>query len=124
MQVVAADAPEVEFLAVRPAWVRVQAADGTVIFEKILDAGEHYVLPKTEEAPVLRVGNAGSVYFAVNGPTYGPAGDRGSVVKNLVLSPEALTAKFALADLSRDADPALADDVADAGAVMSAPASE
>ncbi|MBC7140938.1 MAG: DUF4115 domain-containing protein, partial [Rhodobacteraceae bacterium] len=77
VQVVAADAPAVELLAVRPAWVRVQAADGTILFEKILDAGERYALPKTEEAPVLRVGESGALYFAVNGQTYGPAGDQG-----------------------------------------------
>ena len=38
---VMADArPGVEILAVRPAWVRVSAADGTVLFEKTMDAGE------------------------------------------------------------------------------------
>ncbi len=125
VQVVAADAPAVELLAVRPAWVRVQAADGTILFEKILDAGERYALPKTEEAPVLRVGESGALYFAVNGQTYGPAGDQGSVTKNLVLSPEALTAKFALADMSRDADLVrYTTTVADAGAVVPAPAGE
>ena len=125
VQVVAADAPAVELLAVRPAWVRVQAADGTIIFEKILDAGERYALPKTEEAPVLRVGESGALYFAVNGQTYGPAGDQGSVTKNLVLSPEALTAKFALADMSRDADLVrYTATVADAGAVVPAPPGE
>lgn len=118
VQVVAADAPEVELLAVRPAWVRVQAADGTVIFEKILDAGERYALPKLEEAPVMRVGESGALYFAVNGQTYGPAGERGSVTKDLVLSPEALTAKYTVADLGSDADLArYTTDVADATGV-------
>ncbi|MCX7888964.1 MAG: helix-turn-helix domain-containing protein [Rhodobacteraceae bacterium] len=104
VQVVAPDAPELELLAVRPAWVRVQAADGTVIFEKILDAGERYTLPKTEEPPVLRVGESGALYFAVNGQTYGPAGPDGVVTKNVKLSPDALVQTYALADLSRDAD--------------------
>lgn len=104
VQVVAADAPAVELLAVRPSWVRVQAADGTVIFEKILDAGERYALPKTEEPPLLRAGNSGSVYFAVNGTTYGPAAPGAQVVKNLKLSPEALVEAFAVADLTQDAD--------------------
>lgn len=123
VQVVAADAPEVELLAVRPAWVRVQAADGTVIFEKILDAGERYALPKLEEPPVMRVGESGALYFAVNGQTYGPAGSRGSVTKNLVLSPEALTARFAVADLESDADLAkFATAVADATGTVPEPA--
>ncbi|MGB7262521.1 MAG: RodZ domain-containing protein [Albidovulum sp.] len=104
VQVVAADAPELELLAVRPSWVRVQASDGTVIFEKILDAGERYALPKLEDAPVLRVGESGALYFAVNGQTYGPAGDRGTVTKNVVLSPEALMASYEPADMTQDAD--------------------
>lgn len=104
------DAPEVAIFAVRPAWVRVQAADGSVILEKILDAGEKYVLPSLEAPPVLRSGNAGSVYFAVNGTAYGPAGEGPSVVKNIALSPEALSDSFAVADLGADA--ALADFIA------------
>ncbi len=60
MQVVADAAPQLEVLAVRPSWVRVQSADGTVLFEKILDAGERYTVPQLEEAPVLRAGNSGS----------------------------------------------------------------
>jgi cytoskeletal protein RodZ len=131
VQVVAADAPAVELLAVRPAWVRIQAADGTVIFEKILDAGERYALPKTVEAPLLKVGESGALYFAVNGQTYGPAGSDGSVTKNLVLSPDTLTAAYAVADLTQDADLARFVEVASAtpdavlpDAVLPAPASE
>ena len=73
VQVVADARPGVELLAVRPSWVRVSAADGTVLFEKILDAGERYAVPPLEEAALLRAGNSGSVYFVVNGQTYGPA---------------------------------------------------
>jgi len=98
------DAPEVAIFAVRPSWVRVQAADGSVILEKILDAGEQYVLPKTENPPVLRTGNAGSVYFAVNGTAYGPAGEGASVVSNIALAPEALSERFAAANPGADAD--------------------
>ncbi len=104
VQVVGAEAPEVVLFAVRPSWVRVQAADGTVIFEKILDVGEKFTLPATEEPPLLRAGNSGSVYFTVNGRNYGPAGTGPSVVKNIPLSPDALTAKYAEADVSKDSD--------------------
>ncbi len=117
--VVAPDAAQVELLAVRPSWVRVTSADGTTIFEKILDAGERYALPKLEEPPVLRVGESGALYFAVNGETYGPAGARGSVTKNVVLSPEALTDTYALADMNQDADLAKYA-TADAGAAVAA----
>lgn len=104
VQVVADAAPQLEILAVRPSWVRVQSADGTVLFEKILDAGERYAVPQLEEPPVLRAGNSGSVYFAVNGQTYGPAAPGASVVKNVSLSAESLSQTFAVADLTEDAD--------------------
>ena len=104
VQVVAANAPAVELLAVRPSWVRVQSADGTVLFEKNLDAGERYVVPQLEQPAVLRAGNSGSVYFAVNGVTYGPAAPGAQVVKNVVLSPESLVSTFALAETTVDVD--------------------
>lgn len=104
VQVLQPVAPAVELLAVRPSWVRVSSADGTVLFEKILDAGERYVVPQMEQAAVLRAGNSGSVYFAVNGQTYGPAAPGAKVVKGVVLSPAALTAAYAVADLTGDAD--------------------
>ncbi len=113
-QVVVGTAPEVVLFAVRPAWVRVRSADGTVLFEKILDAGERYILPKTEEPPVLRAGNSGSVYFAVNGQTFGPAAPGASVVKGVVLSADALSTAYELADLTQDPDLARAVAVAEA----------
>ncbi len=114
VQVVADAKPGVEIIAVRPSWVRVSAADGTVLFEKILDAGERWAVPQLEEAPLLRSGNSGSVYFAVNGQTYGPAAPGAQVIKNVALSPEALTGKYTLADLTQDADLAAIVNVAQA----------
>lgn len=121
VRTIAADAPEVELVAVRPAWVRVQAQDGTVILEKVLDAGERFALPRLEQPPLLRAGESGAVYFAVNGETYGPAGKRGEVTKNIELSPAALTGKYALADPAADADLARATNVAQAAPAMLAP---
>ena len=98
---VIADAKEgVEVLAVRPSWVRVNAADGTVLFEKILDAGERYSVPPLETAAVFRTGNSGSIYFVVDGVTYGPVAPGAQVIKDIALSPEALTQNFAQADLT------------------------
>ncbi|MES2667644.1 MAG: RodZ domain-containing protein [Pseudomonadota bacterium] len=104
VQVVADVKPGVEVLAVRPAWVRVNSADGTVLFEKILDAGERYVVPPLEVSAVFRTGNSGSVYFVVNGKTYGPAAPGANVAKGIALAPDALSANYAEADLSGDAD--------------------
>ena len=102
VQVVEEGPPVVALFAVRPAWVRVRGADGTVVFEKILDAGERFELPQTEGPHTLRAGNAGSVYFAVGDDTFGPAGDGASVVREVVLSAEALPEALAAAMAGRD----------------------
>jgi len=104
VQVVEEAPPDVVLFAVRPSWVRVRAADGTVVFEKILDAGERFVLPATEEPPVLRAGNAGSLYIQVGDDTYGPVGQGASVVRDVALSIEAVTDTYEIADLDSDAD--------------------
>lgn len=101
-QVVEANATEIALLAVRPAWVRVRAADGSVIFEKILDAGEEYVLPATEEPPLLRAGMSGSVYFRIGGQVHGPAGSGTSTVRNVALSVDSLSEVYKVADLTSD----------------------
>jgi cytoskeletal protein RodZ len=123
VKVVADAKPGVEVLAVRPSWVRVSAADGTVLFEKILDAGERYAVPPLQEAALLRSGNSGSIYFLVNGKTYGPAAPGAQVVKGVALSPEALTGKYALADLNGDAALAQFVNVADAADPAAVPPS-
>ena len=122
VQVVADVTPGVEVLAVRPAWVQVKAADGTVLFEKILDAGERYAVPPLEQAASLRSGNSGSVYFVVNGQTFGPAAPGANVVKNVSLGVEALMASYEPADPAKDT--ALAQFVADAGSAMATPVAE
>lgn len=105
MPQVVADGPErVTLLAVRPAWVRVRAGDGSVIFEKILDAGETYALPRDAETPTLRAGMSGSVYFEIGDRLYGPAGQGANVVGNVAISADAVREDFALADLEEDAE--------------------
>lgn len=114
VQVIEPTVPQVELLAVRPSWVRVRAANGTVLFEKILDAGERYAVPQTEDPATLRAGNSGSLYFVVNGDTYGPAAPGAQIVNNVALSAQALREDYTVADLSRDADLARMVDVAQA----------
>jgi cytoskeletal protein RodZ len=103
MPQVVAEAPDtVTLFAIRPAWVRVSAADGSVIFEKILDAGEEYTLPRDAEASTLRAGMSGSVYFEVGGELYGPAGQGTQVVRSVALGADALRDNYQLADFSED----------------------
>ncbi len=117
-RVVAENAPDVVLVAALPAWIRVRAADGSVIFEKVLEAGEEYILPATEEAPTLRAGMSGSIYFKVNGALYGPAGQGTSTIRDVALSVDALKAKYVVADLSNKPDVAEAISVADASRVI------
>ena len=104
VQVTADPRPGVALVAVRPAWVRVSAADGSVIFESIMNAGDTYAVPLTEEPPTLRIGESGAVYFAVAGAHYGPVGPSGAVTSNVALSAENLTNTYEVADLTADSD--------------------
>jgi len=104
VQVTTGPAPDVQLVAVRPAWVRVQSADGSVIFEGILNAGDSFDVPATEEPARLRVGESGALYFAVNGTHYGPVGPSGMVTSNVALSAAELTAAYSVADLTQDSD--------------------
>ncbi|MGD9864779.1 MAG: helix-turn-helix domain-containing protein [Pseudodonghicola sp.] len=103
-QVVEQAAPNLVMVAVRPSWVRVRAADGTVIFEGIMESGQSYEVPATEEPPTLRAGESGAIYFALNGKHYGPVGNRGVVTSNLPLSIDEVTDRFEVADLEQDHD--------------------
>ncbi|MBF9036647.1 DUF4115 domain-containing protein [Rhodobacterales bacterium HKCCE2091] len=106
VQVTERDGDEVVLFAVRPSWIRVSSASGTVIFEGTLDSGDSFTLPQTEEPPTLRAGNSGSLYFAVNGVTMGPAGPGTSIARDVVLSADAISENYVFADAS--ADPELA----------------
>ena len=102
VQVTTDPIPGVQLVAVRPAWVRVRAADGSVIYEGILNAGDTYAVPTTEEPATLRIGESGAVYFAVNGVHYGPVGPTGAVTSNVALSAASLTATYTVADMTQD----------------------
>ncbi|MDP2495837.1 DUF4115 domain-containing protein [Shimia thalassica] len=122
-QVVEPAAPDVVLMAVRPAWVRVSAADKSVLFEKILNAGEEYVVPQTELAPLLRAGMGGSVYVKVNGVLHGPLGEGTGTLRNVELSVASLEEQYEPADMT--ADPALQEVISLAEARTSAgPAEE
>lgn len=105
VQVSTARDDEVMLFAVRPSWIRITSASGATLFEGTLNRGDSYKIDLAgETAPRLRSGNAGSVYFAVNGVTFGPAGTGASVVRDVELSADAITASFAMADTLSDPD--------------------
>ncbi|WP_238371159.1 helix-turn-helix domain-containing protein [Heliomarina baculiformis] len=101
-QVVEPVAPALQVVAVRPSWVRVRSADGTVIFEKTMQPGETWEAPLTEEPPTLRTGESGAIYFAMGEKFYGPVGEAGAVTSNLPLSIASLQETYLPADMQRD----------------------
>ncbi len=99
-----------KIVAVEPAWMRVTAADGSVIFEGTLgtvENGNSFEVPLTEEPPQLRAGASGNVYFSMNGELFGPVGAPGTVAKGVILSKDAVAEKYAVADLDAEQNSAL-----------------
>jgi cytoskeletal protein RodZ len=97
-----ASSRDVTVIAARPAWVEVSDADGTVLLSRILNGGETYRLPQGAEAAQIDIGESGSVYFAVGGTVYGPAGARGAVTSNLPLDGQGLAELYSPADIQSD----------------------
>lgn len=107
-RVIAEGPPPVDVVALKAAWVRVYFDDGSVLFEKILNAGESYRIPNNVEGAKLRAGNAGAVFVLVGQKSYGPVGSPGGVVRDIALSEDSVTAKMALAtDFTQPVNPPL-----------------
>lgn len=126
-QVVEDAKPSLRLVAVNPAWMRVTAADGSIIYEGTLgtvNGGNFFDLPLTEEAPQLRVGASGSAYIEVNGTHYGPLGPRGTVTSGVVLSTEAVVERFQVADLEDGNNSALKEIILQAQATVTEEPSE
>ncbi|KNG95290.1 helix-turn-helix domain-containing protein [Pseudaestuariivita atlantica] len=93
--------PVVTVLASAETWVLIKDAAGARLFEAVLQAGDTYTVPQTENPPVIRTGNAGAVYFNVGGETLGPYGDRGAVRDNQQLTATALASAYDPVDPTR-----------------------
>lgn len=101
-QVFEGAAPAVQVVATAETWVRITAADGTNIYEKVMQKGDTFDVPTLEEAPVLRTGQSGAVYFVMNGEFFGPVGSRGSVTSNVPLQQQALAELYQPAQPGQD----------------------
>jgi cytoskeletal protein RodZ len=101
-QVLEGPAPAVQVVATGETWVRITAADGTNLFEKVMQKGDTFDVPALEEAPVLRTGQSGAVYFVMNGEFFGPVGGRGSVTSNVPLQQQALAELYEPAQPGQD----------------------
>ncbi|MGH1414633.1 MAG: helix-turn-helix domain-containing protein [Pelagimonas sp.] len=110
-KVLADPLPGITIVATREAWILVKSPSGTRIHETILKPGQSYRVPQTEQPPTIRTGDAGAIYFAVNGQTFGPYGGNGAIADNLALSASNVSSKMAVADLTQN--PTLAKVVAE-----------
>lgn len=89
-------------VAAYPSWVQVTAADGSVIFEAIMNKGDVYEVPALEEPPTLLTGESGALYFAMASNCVGPVGSPGSITKNLPLHEQALAELYEPVDPTVD----------------------
>ncbi len=98
-QVTAApERPSLVVVAERAAWIRVYLANGTIIFERILDKGETYSPPDGIDAPLIWAGNSGSVYVRVGETLHGPLGSGTRAAKDVVLDPQSIVEHYAVVD--------------------------
>jgi hypothetical protein len=81
-------------VAERAAWVRVYLPSGTIIFEQILERGDTYSPPEGVGEPMIWAGNSGSVYVRVGQALHGPLGSGTRAVRDVVLTPAAITARY------------------------------
>ena len=70
-------------------WVQVRDAAGTIVFMRILKAGEAYAVPN-RRGLFLTTGNAGSIEVKVDGKPIPSLGRVGSVRRDLPLEAESL----------------------------------
>ncbi|WP_424931480.1 helix-turn-helix domain-containing protein [Amaricoccus macauensis] len=93
-------APEAEgdfpisIVAERAAWVRIYQENGTIVFEKILERGERYTLPRGIDGPQIWAGNSGSLYVEMGDVLRGPLGSGTRSIKDVSLAAEALSAEY------------------------------
>ncbi|MHA6344050.1 helix-turn-helix domain-containing protein [Roseivivax sp. CAU 1761] len=106
----------VTIVATAEAWVRVRDAGGTTLYEAVMRPGDTWQVPQMEQAPTIRTGNAGAIYFAANGQTYGPYGSNGAIADNLALS------GVQVAESLQTADPAQNQTLAKVVAELATPA--
>ena len=101
-QVTATPAPGITVVATAATWVEVSLPSGQKIFAAEMQPGDTYKVPQTAEAAKIFSGNAGGVYFAMNGQTYGPYGESGQFGRNLQLASSDITQRLQVADLSQN----------------------
>jgi len=91
----AASDGRVAIRALADCWIQVRTTDQTVIFSRILKAGEIYHVP-ARSGLSMRTGNAGALAIEVDGKPAPPIGPLGTLRRNVALDPDALVAGTAV----------------------------
>jgi cytoskeleton protein RodZ len=78
-------------------WIKVVDANNKTVTQKVLKAGERYVVPD-QPGLVLRTGNAGGIDVIVGGRKAPPLGEVGTVLTKVSLEPSRLLDGTAVAD--------------------------
>jgi cytoskeleton protein RodZ len=81
--------------ALADCWIQVRTADQTIVFSRVLKAGEIYHVPGRTGLS-LRTGNAGALAIEVDGKATPSIGAIGTLRRNVALDPEALVAGTAV----------------------------
>lgn len=82
-------AARIEIKASADCWVQVRAPDQSIVFSRVLKAGEVYRVP-ARPGLVMRTGNAGALSITVDGKPAPSIGPVGGLRRNIVLDPDAL----------------------------------
>ena len=76
-------------VALGESWVQVKDGAGTIVFMRILKAGDVYQVP-ARRGLLLTTGNAGSIEIRVDGRAVPVLGQGGRVRRDVPLDPESL----------------------------------
>jgi cytoskeleton protein RodZ len=90
----ATSAARIDIHAIADCWIQVRDASQSVLFARVLKAGETYRVPSP--GLVMRVGNAGALAIDVGGKAAPPLGPAGALRRDVVLDPQALLAGTAV----------------------------
>jgi cytoskeletal protein RodZ len=85
----AANATRVTIVAAQDSWVQVRAADGQVVFSRVMRPGDSFRVPDDSNLN-LTTGNLSGLHFTIDGKGVTPNGPPGTVLRNLPLSADAL----------------------------------
>lgn len=80
-------------VARQESWVQIIADDGETVLDRIMMAGDTFMLPNRSDLK-LNTANASGLEVRLDGKLLGALGNYGEIIRNMPMKPEDLTAKF------------------------------